>query len=357
LHSLVWNQNVMDFSNQLISWYLQNQRDLPWRRTKDPYLIWLSEVIMQQTRISQGTDYFLRFQLQFPTIYDLAAASEDEVLKAWQGLGYYSRARNLHTTACRLVKEYQGKFPESFTKLKQLNGVGEYTAAAVASICFNLPHAVVDGNVYRVLSRHFKIETPVNSAHGKKEFSTLANALLSRKQAGTHNEAIMELGALVCTPKNYRCHRCPLQHSCLALKDNMMEIYPVKLGKQKVRMRFFNYLVLDINETQTILEKRNRKDIWQNLYQFPLLESQKEIGREEILQSALLQQFQLDEVQGIFQFNNKQVIHKLTHQTIMTNFWIIRTKTHLKNTVAWNRLDNFAVPVVINNFLKAFKSS
>jgi len=347
----------MDFSNQLITWYLQNQRDLPWRSTKDPYLIWLSEVIMQQTRIAQGTDYFLRFHLKFPTIFDLAAASEDEVLKAWQGLGYYSRARNLHATARLLVKEYKGKFPENFVNLKQLKGVGEYTAAAVASISFNLPHAVVDGNVYRVLSRYFNIETPVDSTQGKKEFGELANSLLSRQQPGMHNEAIMELGALVCTPKKYQCHKCPLQYSCLALKNNNAEAFPVKQGKQKVRTRFFNYLVLDINETQTYLEKRKEKDIWQNLYQFPLLESQKEMGQEEILQSDLLQQFQLEGVPGIIQFNHKPVIHKLTHQTIMTNFWIISTKTPLKNTVAWNRVVDFAVPVVINNFLKAFKSS
>jgi A/G-specific adenine glycosylase len=347
----------MDFSNQLITWYLENQRDLPWRRTKDPYLIWLSEVIMQQTRIAQGTEYFLRFQLHFPTIFDLAAASEDEVLKVWQGLGYYSRARNLHATARHLVKEYKGNFPENFTDLIQLKGVGEYTAAALASICFNLPHAVVDGNVYRVLSRYFNMKTPIDSTQGKKEFSELANTLLSRQQPGMYNEAVMELGALVCTPKNYRCDKCPLQHSCLSLKNKNMEDFPVKIGKQKVRTRFFNYLVLDINETQTYLEKREEKDIWQNLYQFPLLESQKEIGQEGILQSALLQQFQLDEVPDIYQFNNKPVTHKLTHQTIMTNFWIIPTKTPLKNTVEWDQVANFAVPVVINNFLKAFKSS
>ncbi len=347
----------MDFSNHLITWYLQNQRDLPWRSTKDPYLIWLSEVIMQQTRIAQGTDYFLRFQLDFPTIFDLAAASEDEVLKAWQGLGYYSRARNLHTTARWLVKEYKGKFPENFSDLKQLKGVGEYTAAALASICFNLPHAVVDGNVYRVLSRYFNMETSVDTAQGKKEFSELANTLLSRQQPGMHNEAIMELGALVCTPKNYCCDKCPLQHSCLALKNNNIKDFPVKQGKQKVRTRFFNYLVLDINETQTFLEKRKEKDIWQNLYQFPLLESKKEMGQDEILQSTLLHQFQLIEVPGIYQFNKKPVAHKLTHQTIMTNFWIIPTKTPLKNSVEWDHVAKFAVPVVINNFLKAFKSS
>jgi len=347
----------MEFSNQLITWYLENQRDLPWRKTKDPYLIWLSEVIMQQTRIAQGTDYFLRFQLHFPTIFDLAAASEDEVLKVWQGLGYYSRARNLHATARHLVKEYKGKFPENFTDLIQLKGVGEYTAAALASICFDLPHAVVDGNVYRVLSRYFNMEIPVDSTQGKKKFSELANTLLSRQQPGIHNEAVMELGALVCTPKNYRCDKCPLENSCLAIKNKNMEDFPVKIGKQKVRTRFFNYLVLDINETQTYLEKRKEKDIWQNLYQFPLLESQKEMGQDEILESDLLQQFQLDEVPGIYQFNNKPVTHKLTHQTIMTNFWIIPTKTPLKNTVEWDHVANFAVPVVINNFLKAFKSS
>ncbi|MDZ7613338.1 MAG: A/G-specific adenine glycosylase [Flavobacteriaceae bacterium] len=347
----------MDFSNRLIAWYLQNQRDLPWRRTKDPYLIWLSEVILQQTRIAQGTEYFIRFQNQFPTIFDLAAASEDQVLKVWQGLGYYSRARNLHATARLLVKNYEGKFPENFSGLKQLKGIGDYTAAAIASICFNLPHAVVDGNVYRVLSRFFNIDTPINSAQGQKEFSELANTLLSHKQSGMHNEAIMELGALICTPKNYQCDKCPLQHSCLAKKNKNIEDFPVKLSKPKVRKRFFNYLVLDIDETHTVLEKRSGSDIWQNLYQFPLLESQTEIGHDEIMQSGLLQQFGLKDDLILIQFNNKAVIHKLTHQTIMTNFWIIRTKSPVKNAVNWNTVTNFAVPVVINNFLKAFKPS
>ena len=347
----------MDFSNQLIAWYLQHQRDLPWRRTKDPYLIWLSEVILQQTRIAQGTDYFIRFQLQFPTIFDLAAASEDQVLKVWQGLGYYSRARNLHATAHLLVKNHEGNFPENFTALKQLKGIGDYTAAAIASICFNHPHAVVDGNVYRVLSRFFNIDTPINSSQGKKEFSELANALVNKDLPGTHNEAVMELGALICTPKNYQCQQCPLQHSCLALKNKNIEALPVKLSKKKVRKRYFNYLVLDIDETYTVLEKRSGSDIWQNLYQFPLLESQKEIGPEEILQSGLLQQFGLNDDISLFLFNNMAVAHKLTHQTIMTNFWIIRTKSPVKYAVIWKTVTNFAVPVVINNFLKAFKTT
>lgn len=356
MHLLIGNSIVMDFSNRLIAWYLQNQRDLPWRKTKDPYLIWLSEVILQQTRIAQGTEYFIRFQLKFPTIFDLAVASEDQILKVWQGLGYYSRARNLHATARLLAKHHDGKFPENFTSLKQLKGIGDYTAAAIASICFNHPHAVVDGNVYRVLSRFFNIDTPINSAQGQKEFSELANTLLSRQQAGIHNEAVMELGALVCTPKNYQCHKCPLQHSCLALKNKNIEAFPVKLNKTKVRKRFFNYLVLDIDKTHTVLEKRTGQDIWQNLYQFPLLESQKEIGQEEILQSGLLQQFSLNDEPNLFLFNNKPIAHKLTHQTIMTNFWIICTKSPVNNAVKWKNITNFAVPVVINNFLKAFKT-
>jgi A/G-specific adenine glycosylase len=245
---------------------------------------------------------------------------------------------------------------ENFRKILPLSKIGDYTAAAIASICFNHPHAVVDGNVYRVLSRFFNIDTPINSSQGQKEFRELANALVSQEQAGIHNEAVMELGALICTPKNFQCQNCPLQHSCLALKNKNIEAFPVKLSKKKVRKRFFNYLVLDIDQTYTVLEKRSGSDIWQNLYQFPLLESQKEIGHEEILQSSLLQQFGLDDDISLFRFNNKAVAHKLTHQTIMTNFWIIRTQSPVKNAVTWNNITNFAVPVVINNFLKAFKT-
>lgn len=256
----------------LIAWYKANGRQLPWRETRDAYRIWLSEVILQQTRVQQGMSYYLRFTERFPTVEALAAASEDEVLKLWQGLGYYSRARNLHAAARQVVAEHGGNFPSTFDELRTLRGVGDYTAAAVASMALDQPVAVVDGNVYRVLSRLFDLDTPIDTTRGKRTFTTLAEELLAPTEAATYNQAIMDFGAICCTPQNPQCHACPLADRCQALAADTVAERPVKQGRTKVRDRYFHYLHLQC-KGQTLIHRRREGDIWQGLYEFPLIES------------------------------------------------------------------------------------
>ena len=256
----------------LIEWYHQYKRSLPWRDTTDPYHIWLSEVILQQTRVAQGHDYYCRFTETYPTIADLAAAPEDDVLKLWQGLGYYSRARNLHAAAKQVIELFDGTFPSNYTDILRLKGVGAYTAAAIASFAYNLPHAVVDGNVYRVLSRLFDIDTPIDSTEGVKLFASLAQELIDLQQPGIYNQAIMEFGALQCTPTSPQCLTCPLNAQCLALSNGIVSQRPVKQGKTKITTRYFNHLYLTCGDTLW-LHKREGKDIWQNLYELPLIET------------------------------------------------------------------------------------
>lgn len=311
----------------LINWYADNHRKLPWRDNPSPYEVWLSEVILQQTRVSQGMDYYLRFIERWPTVTDLAQASEEEVLKMWQGLGYYSRARNLHHCAQQVMEQHNGKFPADYEQLKQLKGIGNYTAAAIASIAFNLPHAVVDGNVYRVLSRLFDIETPININEGQTAFAQLADTLLNRKRPGLHNQAMMEFGALHCTPKNPNCLHCPLQAQCLAFEHQTVMQRPVKLSKTKVTTRYFNYLVLRI-EDKLYLHKRSDNDIWHNLYDFPCIESEKPLTVEEVIASAAFAQhiegkpFTLSNVSPVY-------THKLTHRTILAQFIEIKLEKEL----------------------------
>lgn len=252
------------FQSAIIRWYEENGRSLPWRETRDPYAIWLSEIILQQTRIAQGTDYWHRFMRRWPTVETLADATEDEVLKEWQGLGYYSRARNLHAAAQQMKSN--GGFPRTYEGIRALKGVGDYTAAAIASIAFDLPHAAVDGNVYRVLSRYFGIATPINSTGGKKEFQQLADQLLPRSKAAAWNQALMDFGALQCTPQSPRCLLCPLQESCHALRTGHPEELPVKERKLKRRERFFTYYLLRNNDL-TALHQRGAGDIWQGLWE------------------------------------------------------------------------------------------
>ena len=302
----------------ILEWYASNRRDLPWRNDPTPYQVWLSEVILQQTRVSQGLDYYLRFIERWPSVADLAAASDEEVLKMWQGLGYYSRARNLHHCAKQVMEQHNGKFPADFEQLKQLKGVGDYTAAAIASIAFNLPCAVVDGNVYRVLSRLFDVDTPININEGQKLFATLADELLNREQPGLHNQAVMEFGALHCTPKNPNCLLCPLQAQCLAFSRQTIMQRPVKLAKTKVTTRYFNYVVAKTGD-KVYLRKRSGNDIWRNLYDFPCIESEKPLSVEEVLASEGFRQhfgnvpFTVTKVSPVF-------THKLTHRTLLAQF-------------------------------------
>ena len=259
---------MKSISAPLLAWYQKNKRDLPWRHTKDPYKIWLCEIIMQQTRVAQGLAYYNRFVETFPTPADLAAATQDQVLKLWQGLGYYSRARNLHAAA----QSMHGKFPPTYAGVRALKGVGDYTAAAICSIAYNMPYAVVDGNVYRVLARVFGIRTPIDSTDGKKQFTALAQALLDKKHPGDYNQAIMDFGAMVCTPQAPQCTVCPLANRCVARKEDLQEKLPIKAQKTKVSTRYFHYIYVEQGKF-TWLHQRGPGDVWQNLYELPLVET------------------------------------------------------------------------------------
>lgn len=351
------SKNLPWFSNHLIYWYLENKRNLPWRETNDPYHIWLSEIMLQQTRVEQGLPYYIKFTNAFPTVLDLANATEEKVLKLWQGLGYYSRARNLHTTAKHVVFNLGGKFPSTHKQLLELKGVGDYTASAIASICFNKPNAVVDGNVYRVLSRVFGIDTPINSTKGISEFKNLAQELINVTQPGTFNQALMEFGARHCTPKNPKCSDCIFNTKCVALKENRISELPIKLKKTKVKKEFFNYLVCLSENNKTLLQKRTSKGIWQNLYQFPLIESSKKWDRGTLIKSADFIEFseKIDLI-SLTKWNEKVIIHKLSHKHLHTTFWILKIKEIPTDAISYSKIHSFPVPVLIENFISNFES-
>ena len=347
----------MDFIHDtLINWFAENRRDLPWRHNPTPYQVWLSEIILQQTRVNQGWDYYLRFVEKWPTVNDLANATEEEVLKMWQGLGYYSRARNLHQCAKQIVEQHGGQFPADFEKLKQLKGIGDYTAAAIASIAFDLPHAVVDGNVYRVLSRLFDIDTPININEGQTVFAKIADDLLNREQPGLHNQAMMEFGALQCTPKNPNCLLCPLQAQCLAFANQTVMQRPVKLQKLKVTTRYFNYLVFRM-EGNVYLHKRSGNDIWKNLYDFPCIESENPMTVEEVIASEKFQQLIENKSFTIIK-TSPTFTHKLTHRTIIAQFIeikleekLLRIETNDLFLARETDLGNFPIPRLIDLYL------
>jgi len=343
----------MNFHKSLVYWYLQNKRELPWRKTKDPYLVWMSEIMLQQTRVAQGMSYYLKFSEAFPKVEDLANASESTVLKMWQGLGYYSRARNLHFTAKHVAFELGGIFPNNYQDLLKLKGVGDYTASAIASICFEEAAAVVDGNVYRVLARYFGIHTPINSSKGIKEFKKLAQTLIDPEQPGAYNQAIMDFGSMQCKPQSPDCNQCPLNNSCVAFEKNLVKELPVKEKKLKVKKRFFNYLVFVTEDGKTVLEERIGKGIWQGLYQFPLVETKEKVSIDSLLKLEDFQQLVPDESR-ITLFNQQEIIHKLSHQHLYTQFLIIQSNKIKSQTVDWSTVGKFAVPVLIANFLSQF---
>jgi A/G-specific adenine glycosylase len=313
-------------SATLIQWYEQYKRDLPWRDTDDPYKIWISEILLQQTRVNQGLDYYYRFIERFPDVQSLAAASEDEVLKYWQGLGYYSRARNLHKAAQQVVSRFGGKFPDQYADVLSLSGVGEYTAAAICSFAYNLPFAVVDGNVFRVLARLFGIDTPIDSLQGKKEFKLLANELLDEQHPGQHNQAIMEFGALQCTPVSPACESCPLFTQCVALANGSIAVLPVKTQKIKTRARYFNYLFIKYTD-KTYLQKRTGNDVWKNLYEFPLIEADRLLEESEIFQHSYFNKITAGISSGInISLLSAPLKHVLTHQQIYAQCFIIEIK-------------------------------
>ena len=342
----------MKFSKSLIQWYLQNKRDLPWRNDTNPYTIWLSEIMLQQTRVAQGLPYFLRFTEAFPTIFDLANADEEEVLKLWQGLGYYSRARNLHKTAKQIAFEFNGEFPKTYSELLKLKGIGEYTAGAIASFAYNETVPVVDGNVFRALSRYFDVETDIASAGAKKEFIELASALIPKNQANIFNQAIMEFGALQCVPKSPDCGICVFNDSCLALKRKKVAQLPVKSKKIKVTSRYFNYLVFSDEIGNTLIQKRTQKGIWYNLYEFPLLETITDEAKETIIALIQNQTIVDNKIREIVLSNPEIIRHKLSHQHLYIRFWKVDVKGRLLNGINWESAIKFPFPIVIYNFVE-----
>lgn len=342
----------MNFSEKILDWYQENKRELPWRTTRDPYKIWLSEIMLQQTRVAQGLPYYKKFVTAFPTVHELAAASEEEILRLWQGLGYYSRARNMHFTAKQIVNKYQGKFPSSYKELLKLKGVGDYTASAIASICFDEKVAVVDGNVFRVLARYFGVDLPINSTKGVKHFKQLANELIDTDNIRDYNQGIMEFGAIQCSPKKPLCLHCPLNESCVALQKGTIAELPKKIKKGKVKIRYFNYLVPIFGNGHTVLEKRKGKGIWQNLYQFPLIESEAELNLKELRQRL---PEALKSAKNVSIFNEDLIVHKLSHQHLHTRFWILEINKLAMKTIPKNELDKYPVPVLISDFLDTFK--
>ena len=345
----------MNFSSIITNWYSIHKRSLPWRNTKEPYYIWLSEIILQQTQITQGLPYYEAFVNKFPTVFDLANAKESEVLKLWQGLGYYSRARNLHKTATYIANELNGTFPDTYTDLLKLKGIGDYTASAIASICFNKPTAVVDGNVYRILSRYYGIETPINSTEGIKEFKKLATALIDKNNPAEHNQAIMEFGARQCKPKNPDCSVCPFNNSCVALQKNNIDKLPVKLKKTKVSNKYYNFLVFISTDKKTLFEKRTYKGIWQNLYQFPLIETKTPLNIDAFKASAKVKSL-LNNISFEFSlYNEKDIVHKLSHQHLYTKFWIIEVDKLPSEGISISELTTFPTNILISNFIDEFK--
>ena len=343
----------MSFSNSLIYWYLQNKRDLPWRNTTDSYTIWLSEIILQQTRVAQGTPYFEAFISNFPTVFDLAKANEEQVLKLWQGLGYYSRARNLHATAKYVVDELNGVFPTSYKELIKLKGIGEYTAAAIASFSVNENVAVLDGNVYRVLARYFNVHNDISVSSTKKVFQELAKEVLPKKDAHIYNQAIMEFGALQCVPKSPNCSDCALSDSCAALQNKTVNILPIKSKKTKVTNRYFNYIVFEDLNGNTIINQRLGKGIWQNLYEFPVIELDSIIHEDEIFNLISDKYSDITSITFLPAFD---VIHKLSHQTLYIQFVKVQLSNQLENFISMQDLKKLPFPIVIHNFIERYFS-
>lgn len=330
-----------NFATELIGWYTEYKRELPWRSNPKPYNVWLSEIILQQTRVNQGLPYYHRFIERFPTVKDLAEASEQEVLRLWQGLGYYSRARNLHKCARQVCEFHNGVFPQNFEALKKLPGIGDYTAAAIASICYKEPVAVVDGNVYRVMARVFGIDTAINTPKAKKEFFDLGNQLIDRHQPDQYNQAVMEFGALHCTPKNPKCDVCTFNKVCVAKQKSLQKDLPVKDKKLKVRKRYFYYLVRR-NAQSLAMKKREGKDIWQGLYDFDLIESTAPLSDE-----ALAKQIGKKKIEW-----SEEYKHVLTHQIIFARFAVLESKNKDNNYFSVKKIAALPKPVLISKFLK-----
>lgn len=342
------------FGETLLKWYAENKRELPWRDTTDPYLIWISEIILQQTRVVQGYEYFLRFVRRFPDVKTLAAASEEEVMKYWQGLGYYSRARNLYAAA----RSMNGIFPETYEEVRALKGVGDYTAAAICSFAYNMPYAVVDGNVYRVLSRYFGIDTPIDSGEGKKTFIALAEEMLDRSRPADYNQAIMDFGAIQCTPQAPDCMFCPLSETCLALSRGLVLQLPVKQHKTKTTNRYFNYVYVRMG-AYTLIHKRTGNDIWQNLFELPLIETEKDLSEAEFLACPQLHAFFAEGEAPVVRSVLRNVKHVLSHRVIYAHFYEVVLPETSASFSGYQRIrvediEHYAVPRLVHAFLEKY---
>ncbi len=335
-------------TDEIILWYKENKRILPWRSTKDPYKIWVSEIILQQTQIKTGIKYYVKFLAKYPTIQNLAKAQELEVLKIWEGLGYYNRALNMMKAAKQVIMFFDGIFPSKYIDLIQLKGVGEYTASAISSICKDEKRAVLDGNVYRVLSRIYNINTPINTPKGKIQFQKIADSLLPNKNTGIYNQAIMDFGSIHCTKHKPKCLICPIQKTCQGFKLNLVKNRPVKKQKNTIKNRYFNYLLIN-NKNLFIIQQRGNNDIWKKLYELPLIESKATIKAENLMESKYIRQFDLLKISKL-----NSIIHKLSHQKLNIQYWNIKVD---KNVVFDNEkkiniedVDKYPFPTPLKNF-------
>lgn len=342
-----------DISRLLLAWYDMHKRDLPWRCTRDAYQIWISEIILQQTRVAQGYDYFVRFVERFPTVEALAAAPEDEVMRAWQGLGYYSRARNLHAAAKDIVA--RGEFPRCYAEIRTLKGVGDYTAAAIASFAFDEAVAAVDGNVCRVWARMFGMDMPIDSTQGKRAIAEIAQTLMPEGHAAKYNQAAMEFGALQCVPKSPDCLSCPLAHKCVALAEGRVEELPVKAHKVKVTPRYLNYLYIH-TDTALLLHKRTESDIWQNLYELPLVETEEPVEVEALMQLPGYGAWHTLIPYYIYRGATKGVKHVLSHRVLHASFYELEVQGELPCpegfvAVPFDEVHRYALPRLIERYL------
>lgn len=346
----------MDLAKILIHWYHRHKRDLPWRNTNDAYKIWLSEIILQQTRVEQGLPYYEKFIQKFPNVKSLADATEDEVMKLWQGLGYYSRARNLHFAAKQIVQDHDAQFPNTHAEIIQLKGIGDYTAAAIASFAFKEAKPVLDGNVYRFIARYFGVEQAIDLPKTKKHFYEILNSIIDAEQPDTFNQAIMEFGAIQCKPSKPHCAACPLNSSCYALKENKVDVLPLKSKKLQRSVRYFNYLVVNTRDNMLAIQKRTDKDIWKHLYEFPLIETENALEEEQLLQHERIKNEFSSEL--VLHEKSKEFKHVLSHQDIFAKFWKISDPHFLIRNegkylfIKDEELRDFALPRLIELYLE-----
>ncbi len=344
------------FHHTILKWYSENKRELPWRNTKDAYKIWISEIMLQQTKVDSVMGYYQRFLDHFPTVNHLADADEKSVLRLWQGLGYYSRARNLHHAAKTIQQEYNGVFPNNYKAILALKGIGTYTAAAISAFAYNLPYAVLDGNVFRVLSRYYGIDTPIDTNKGKQLFQQVATDTMETATPEIYNQAIIEFGALQCTPKQPKCDTCPVNINCVALKEDTIFQLPVKEKKLKIKNRYFYYIIIR-DDNGIVLNQRTQKDIWQNMYEYPLIETNKVTDLNKITSSKAWTDL-FNGTKTTITKQNDIMVHKLTHQNIHITFIEVEIEDSLKQPlqfISYDEVNNYPLPKPIETHLKSIE--